>query len=246
MEDYPVWIRFSGCAVLVVGGGRVAARKIRILRSVGAEITVVSPKLTPSVKRLGDRGEIRWLRRRYRSGDLHGKRLAFACTDLSEINRRVAREADERGVWVNVATDPDDSTLTLPAVYRRGTIQVAVATGGRSPALAARLRDEIASTIDPAYEVWAALLGEIRRALKETDLSQPERATRLRALAASDLLDRIRGMGGRHIDPVDEKRILSRLRRLSGLPAFQPKGNWMKALREVGRSVRRKGRGGGR
>jgi precorrin-2 dehydrogenase/sirohydrochlorin ferrochelatase len=192
---YPIWVGLSGRRVVVAGGGTVAERKIKRLRSVGADITVVSPHLTPGLKSLARRKRIDWRRRAYRKGDLSDAVLAFAATDNPDVNRRIAREAAAGRVWVNVATDPSISTFHLPALFSQGEIQLAISTGGKSPALAARLKEELSSAIDPAYGVLSDLLGEVRSFLKRSKKDQKTRAELLRTLVSRrelNLLDLIR------------------------------------------------------
>ena len=195
VHQYPIWVRLSGRRVVVAGGGTVAERKIKRLRSVGADIIVVSPTLTPGLKSLARLGKIDWVRRAYRKGDLSDAVLSFAATDDPDVNRQIAREAAEGRVWVNVATDPSISTFHLPALFSRGEIQVAISTGGKSPALAAQLKDKLSSAIDPAHGVFSELLGEVRSYLKDSGKDQKTRAELLRTLVSrgeSDLLGLIR------------------------------------------------------
>jgi siroheme synthase-like protein len=195
VHQYPIWVRLSGRRVVVAGGGTVAERKIKRLQSVGADITVVSPTLTPGLESLARLGRIDWVRRAYRKGDLSNAVLAFAATDDPDVNRQISQEAGAGRVWVNVATDPSISTFHLPALFSRGAIQVAISTGGKSPALAAQLKVKLSSAIDPAYGVLSDLLGEIRSYLKDTGKDQKTRAELLRTLvsrAESDLLGLIR------------------------------------------------------
>lgn len=136
---------------MVVGGGGVASRKARGLLGSGADVTVISPEVTPELSELGVTVE----RRRYRPGDLAGFALAFAATDSREVNAAVAREAGERGILVNVADRPAEGDFALPSTLRRGGLQVAVSTGGASPALALRVRDALEWRFAPE---WARIV----------------------------------------------------------------------------------------
>jgi precorrin-2 dehydrogenase/sirohydrochlorin ferrochelatase len=155
---YPVGLVVAGRRVLVVGGGTVAADKIRNLVACRADVHVVATRVGDDVRALGVAVE----ERPYRPGEAADYRLVVAATDDPAVNRAVHDDADAAGVWVNAADDPANCTFTLPAVLRRGPVTVAVATGGRSPALAGWLRDRLVADIGPEYEVLADLLAEAR------------------------------------------------------------------------------------
>src|SRR5439155_11533733 len=125
---------------LVVGGGTVGLEKASGLLATGARVTVVSPELHDDLRALG----VEWKPRRYRKGDLKGAFLVIAATSDRAVNERVHRDAEERGMLCNVADVPDLCNFILPAVHREGPIAIAVSTGGASPALAKRLRSQIA------------------------------------------------------------------------------------------------------
>jgi precorrin-2 dehydrogenase/sirohydrochlorin ferrochelatase len=158
---YPVGLIVAGRRVLVVGGGKVAAEKVRNLAACGAAVTVVAPDVDDAISSLD---AVTVEQRAYEPGDAaNGYRLVIAATDDAAVNRQVHDDADGAGVWVNAADDPANCTFTLPAVLRRGNVTVGVATGGSSPALAGWLRDRIATTeVGPEYEVLADLLAEAR------------------------------------------------------------------------------------
>jgi precorrin-2 dehydrogenase / sirohydrochlorin ferrochelatase len=138
----------------VVGGGAVATRKARKLLQAGAEVAVVSPEVLPELEGMG----VETSRRPYEYGDLEGADLAFAATDSREVNAAVAREARERGVRVNVADRPSEGDFAVPSTLRRGGLQVAVSTGGASPTLARRIRDELEASFGPE---WAGVVEEL-------------------------------------------------------------------------------------
>ena len=132
----------------------MANRKARKLLQARAEVVVISPEVRPELESVAV--EVR--RRAYRRGDLEGASLAFAATDAREVNAAVAREARERGIPVNVADEPAEGDFALPSTLRRGRLQVAVSTGGASPALARRIRDELEEAFGPE---WAGLVEEL-------------------------------------------------------------------------------------
>ena len=144
----------SGRRCVVVGGGAVAARKARKLLEAGAEVVVVSPEVHPD---LGDM-DVEVHERSYEHGDLEGADLAFAATDRREVNAAVAREAKARGIRVNVADRPAEGDFAVPSTLRRGGLQVAVSTGGASPTLARRIRNELEEVFGPE---WAGVVEEL-------------------------------------------------------------------------------------
>jgi precorrin-2 dehydrogenase/sirohydrochlorin ferrochelatase len=138
----------------VIGGGAVATRKARKLLQAGAEVAVVSPAVLPELESMG----VEISRRPYEYGDLEGADLAFAATDSREVNAAVTREAGERGVRVNVVDRPSEGDFAVPSTLSRGGLQVAVSTGGASPTLARRIRDELEATFGPE---WAGVVEEL-------------------------------------------------------------------------------------
>jgi siroheme synthase-like protein len=147
---------------VVVGGGHVAARKVEGLLTAEAQVKVISPVLVPELQLLADSGNITFVQRSYRDGDLEGAILAIAATDEITVNRAVWAEAIQRGCLVNVVDDPEHCTFILPAVLQRGEMSVAVSTGGSSPALARRLRERLEDIIGPEYRTLTELLAELR------------------------------------------------------------------------------------
>lgn len=165
MQHFPINLALSDRPVVVVGGGAVAARKCLRLLDAGARVTVIAPDLDGRLRSLRDDGKIVHLAREFAPGDLAGGMLAFAATDNPAVNRAVADEAKSRGIPANVADAPELGAFTLPAVLTRGGLQIAVSTGGTSPALARRIRDELEGHFGPEYETALILLGKVREKL---------------------------------------------------------------------------------
>ena len=157
---YPVFLDLEGRRCVVVGGGEVANRKARKLLQARAEVVVISPQVRPELESVAV--EVR--NRPYEEGDLEGAFLAFAATDSREVNAAVAREAHARGILVNVADRPSEGSFAVPSVLRRGRMQVAVSTGGASPALARRIRGELEGIFGPE---WAGLVEELAAARRD-------------------------------------------------------------------------------
>jgi precorrin-2 dehydrogenase/sirohydrochlorin ferrochelatase len=154
--------------VLVVGGGAVAARKVKGLLLCEARVTVVSPELCPELRQLQQQQHCRWLARTYESADLVGVTLVFVCTSNEELNVRISQEAAQRRLLVNVADRPELCSFYLPSVLRRGMLSIAVSTEGSSPLTARRIREELEQHIDQGIEDYLALLQSWRTKLTTT------------------------------------------------------------------------------
>lgn len=166
MGYYPIVVDMAARPCLVVGGGAVAERKVEGLLSVGARVTVVSPRLTERLAAWAEAGTIGHVARAYRPDDLAGYAIVFVATDDGAANAGVFRDARARGVWVNAADDPAHCDFILPSVLRRGELTVAVATGGASPALSRAIREELESYFTEDYAALADLVAEVRRDLR--------------------------------------------------------------------------------
>jgi precorrin-2 dehydrogenase/sirohydrochlorin ferrochelatase len=144
---------------VVVGGGAVAVRKARKLFQAGAEVVVVSPEVLPELEDMS----VEVHERPYEHGDLEGADLVFVATDSREVNAAVAREARARGVRSNVADRPTEGDFAVPSTLRRGGLQVAVSTGGASPTLARRIRNELEEIFGPEWTGVVEELEAVRR-----------------------------------------------------------------------------------
>jgi len=181
MRYLPVMLDLAGRSALVVGGGTVARRKVSRLLEAGARVRVVATRAIESLRMRAEQEERLDLQlRRYRDEDLDGVALVFSATGMPDVERAVSEGASRRGLWMNAADDPEHCSFLMPAILERGGLQVSVSTGGASPALAARVRDEIDAALGPEYAAAVELLAELRRAL-------PPGEARARAFA--DLLD---------------------------------------------------------
>ena len=193
MRTHPVFLRLEGRRCVVVGGDAVAATKAHACLAAGAAVTVVAPEIAPD---LAAHAGVRHVARVYRPGDLAGATLAYATTRDPAVVRQLVDEAERERVLLNVVDLPEACAFLAPAIAARGDLQVAVGTGGASPALAARLRTELAAHIGPEYEPFVAILGAVRRALA----SDPARGDVVSTLAGSALLDLLRAGRRAEID----------------------------------------------
>lgn len=159
---YPVSLNLNGKQVLIVGGGGVAERKVDSLLETGARITLVSPDVTPRLQALASAGALTVEQRRYNPGDCRRAFLVISATGDPAVQQAVWKEAEELGILVNTVDELALCNVIMPAVVRQGDLTVAIATGGNSPALAVRLREQFSELLGPEYGRLLALLGRIR------------------------------------------------------------------------------------
>jgi siroheme synthase-like protein len=190
LTGYPVNLIVRGRRCVVVGAGRIAARKIDALLVAGAEVHVIAPKLGDDVAAWRDAGRVTVDEREFEASDLDGAWLATTATDEPAVNRAVFEAGEVRRVWVNSADDPGNCSFTLMSVVRRGDVVMTIGTGGRSPALAAWLKERTEAELGPEYETLISLLAEAREELRASGRSTEE-ADWNRALD-SGMLDLIR------------------------------------------------------
>ncbi|MCP1727795.1 uroporphyrin-III C-methyltransferase/precorrin-2 dehydrogenase/sirohydrochlorin ferrochelatase [Natronospira proteinivora] len=162
MDYLPIFVATDKRPVLVVGGGTVAERKIRLLLRTGAQVRVVSPEICDGLKQLEQKGRIEWIQRAFENQDLEEAWLVYAATDDPFLQKRVAREAEARRVLVNTVDDRDNCSFIMPAIVDRSPVMVAISTGGTSPVLARRLRDTMERLLPQATARLAEFVGEVR------------------------------------------------------------------------------------
>jgi siroheme synthase-like protein len=165
---YIACLRLSGRRCLVVGGGDVGLEKVEGLLTCDAAVTLVAPEAHPELAALAGEGSIRWEQRRYESSDLEGSFLVVAATDDSEVNIGVHEDAEARAMLVNVVDVPPLCNFILPAIVRTGPLAIAISTAGASPALAKRMKREIAELFGEEYARLAVILNDARGWAKGT------------------------------------------------------------------------------
>lgn len=192
MRYYPIGLNVEGRCAVVVGAGEVARRKIETLLECGAAVRVVAPEADPAVASLAGEGRIEWRRRAYAPEDLEGAFLAVAATDAPAINRQVAADARERGVLVNSADPPEVSDFIVASGVRRGDLVISILTGGSSPALSRRIRQQLEEMFGPEYEELVALLGRLRPEVIAARPTERERARVWHRILDSEVLELLR------------------------------------------------------
>lgn len=166
MRHLPVFLDVQAAPALLVGGGRIAARKLALLRSAGASVTVVAPAACPEIVAQAGRGEVDWHPRGFEARDVAGMRIVFAATDDETVNDVVAAAARAAGTPVNVADDAARSSFILPAIVDRSPLLVAVSSGGAAPMLATAVRARIEGLLDESWSRLAAFADRWRPSIR--------------------------------------------------------------------------------
>ena len=183
MSLFPMFVKLTARPCVVIGAGNIAESKIESLLQAEASVTVIAPEALPRVQVWAENGDIRWLQREYRAGDLAGAFLSVAATATPSVNRAVFAEAAELGVLCNAVDDPPFCDFYFPSVVRRGELQIAISTSGESPALAQRLRKEINAQLPQDTGEWLLELGRLRREVCVAEPIGDERKLLLHELA---------------------------------------------------------------
>jgi len=183
MSLYPIFLKLEGHKVLIVGGGLIAQQKIEAVLRSATDVTVVAPQITPRIRLWAHQGRLKHVALPYRTGMAHGYFLVIAATDSDELNRAIYEEARRAGALCNAVDDPGYCDFYAPAVVSRGDFQIAVSTGGNSPALAQSVRKHLEHEFGPEYEPWTAWLGRMREAIRNL-LPRNERRKELLHLLA--------------------------------------------------------------
>jgi len=165
MPLFPMFLKLEGRSCLVVGAGTIGEGKISSLLEAGAKVCVVSPRATPRVHEWSATGAIKWLRRNFEQEDLAAKFMVIAATPSAKVNARVFEEARRRKVLCNSVDDPPHCDFFYAAVVRRGDLQIAISTNGKSPALAQRMRKRFERQFGPEYADKINELGAARERL---------------------------------------------------------------------------------
>ncbi len=191
-EGYYILLNLKQRRCVVVGGGSIATRKVDALCRCEAEVHIVSPRFCDV---LTARTDVALHQKDYEKADLTGATLSFACTDSNDLNHQVVEDSRQLGVLCNVVDDPEWCDFTVPAVLKRGPIQIAVGTAGASPYLAGRIRDLIGGWLDRAYEPFARRLAALRPVIQERIGKLDSRKAIFQQLAGRESFDRFKREG---------------------------------------------------
>jgi precorrin-2 dehydrogenase/sirohydrochlorin ferrochelatase len=166
---YIACLKLTGRRCVVVGGGEIGLEKVEGLLACGGEVTLIAPEAGPELAELAAEGSIRWERRAYAGAqDLEGVFIVIACTDDTDVNIAIYDDAERRAMLVNVVDVPPLCNFILPAIVRTGPLAIAISTAGASPALAKRIKREIADAYGEPYARLAELLNDARGWAKQT------------------------------------------------------------------------------
>jgi precorrin-2 dehydrogenase / sirohydrochlorin ferrochelatase len=212
----PLYVRFEGKRCLVVGGGKVAFRKVEALLGSGAVVTVVSPRATRSLAEAAKRDALQWWKRTFRESDMEGMWFVVAATSNRVENERVFRLAEDEKILCNVVDQPDLCSAIFPAVVERGDLQIAVSTSGTSPAMAAVIRRELDDQFGEEYALALEILAKLRTWARYSAVPAVKRQAGFRNLAGREFLKRCRDRDGVGIEkmiqqafgqPIELKRL---------------------------------------
>jgi siroheme synthase-like protein len=189
---YPIFINVEDHDVVVIGGGEVCARKAETMMRYGARVTIVSPHFTDEIEAWGRDGKLTLRRKRYESADLDGASIVIASTDDTSVNEQVAADARARKAPVNVVDVTPLCEFIVPAIVEKGSVTVAISTGGKSPALARTLKEDLIRLIGPEYAEVNDLLGTLREGAKKVLPTDADRKRFFDSIIAAGILDMLR------------------------------------------------------
>lgn len=195
MRFYPIMLTLEGRRAVVVGGGQVASRKVVGLLESGARVVVISPELEEVLKELVSQGHVEWISQPFDESlldDYPDAMLIFGATNRNEVNVRIHDAAVNRKIPCNIADVPSLCTFAVPAVITQGDLLIAVSTGGSSPALARRIRQELEKHFGPEYAELTKLMGELRKQVLAMGSSSDENKKLFRAIVDSEILAALR------------------------------------------------------
>ncbi|MFN4196443.1 MAG: bifunctional precorrin-2 dehydrogenase/sirohydrochlorin ferrochelatase [Caldimicrobium sp.] len=189
---YPIFLKLENKEVVVIGGGKVAERKINTLLEYGAKVKVISPELTPRLKDLAEKGKILWVNRAYQKGDLEGAYLVIAATNDPGTQKAVFSEAEEKKIPCNVVDNPEYCSFIVPSTIKRGDLTIAISTGGANPAVARRIRESLEEYFGKEFELYLVLMKKIREEILKSNLSQEQKENKIQIFALAPLADYIK------------------------------------------------------
>ena len=184
---YPLFLDITDKQCLVLGGGKVAERKVAILLQFNARVMVVSPFVTKALLKLHRENKIECFQRVYTAEDLNGAALIFACTDDNAINKKIKKDAIQKNIPVNVVDNPDLCDFIVPSIVKKGDLTIAISTSGTLPLLSKKLREKIEETITDDYLEYLQIVGEFRKHLLKTVKEGQKRSTIMKKIERMDI-----------------------------------------------------------
>lgn len=202
MKYYPIFLDIRGKICIIVGGGEVAARKAERLLDCGAKVFIISPKLSPALAALKEKSLICHIAAAY-SGDLiQGAALVIGATDDEKTNATIFLDARSKGIPINIVDDPQKCDFILPSVVQRGDLAITIGTGGKSPALARYLREELEAKYGEEYRIFLNVLGNLRvKMVKNTGVGKDW----FESMLAAGILDSIKNKDIKKVKEIVQK-----------------------------------------
>lgn len=192
MKYYPVSLDMTDKRCVIIGGGEVAQRKAERLIECGAQVVVVSRSLTPSLEGRKKASKIEHIDTDYEKETLRGAFLVIGATDRDDVNAQISQDALSLGILVNIVDDPDRCNFILPSLVQQGDLSIAVSTGGKSPALARKIREELQQQYGPEFKTLLGIMGSLRKKVLAQGRASGANKAVFEALVHSDLLQAIR------------------------------------------------------
>jgi precorrin-2 dehydrogenase / sirohydrochlorin ferrochelatase len=192
VKYYPLFLDITDRRCIVVGGGDVAERKVARLLDFGASVVVVGKTLTPGLDSLKKEGRINHIAREYDKAVIDNAFLVIGATDRDDINAEISRDGKEKGILVNIVDDPDKCDFVLPSLLAQGDLLIAISTGGKSPALAKKLRKEMEPLFGTEYQTLLEVMGQLREKLVVKGRSSGENRRMFETVVHSDILTHIK------------------------------------------------------
>lgn len=196
MNYYPSFLNLKGKRAVVIGGGRVAERKILTLLKAGARVTVISPQLTKRIEKEKRKNNIKHISRHYRKGDLKNAFIIIAATDSQVINKHVSEDAL---CLVNVVDAPSLCNFIVPSVVKRGPLTIAISTSGVSPALSRSIRKELEKLYGSEFSRYLKFLEKFRKKVVKEIPDKTKRAAFLKSLASKEMIEMLRKKGFKEV-----------------------------------------------
>jgi precorrin-2 dehydrogenase / sirohydrochlorin ferrochelatase len=192
VKYYPLFLDITDRRCVVIGGGDVAERKVARLLDFGARVALVGKTLTPGLETMKKAGRINHIAADYDKSFIDDAFLVIGATDRDDINAKISRDAQDKGILVNIVDDPDKCDFVLPSLFRQGDLLIAVSTGGKSPALAKKLREEMEQLFGTEYRTLLEVMGQLREKLVVKGRSSDENRRMFEAVVHSDILKHIK------------------------------------------------------
>jgi len=193
---YPACLDIKGKKCVVVGGGEVAERKVNLLLRCGADITIISPDLTEGLEEFSLNGEIKYIKDEFKEKHLKNAFLVIGATDNHKVNLKIYKEGSKNEILVNIADSPDLCNFTVPSVVERGELVIAISTGGKSPSLSKKIREELEARYGIEYAEFLKMIGELRERILHMIPDKNKREEIYKKLVYSDIIDLIKNGNG--------------------------------------------------